>query len=240
MKQYVLDEPAAAPPPQADPMQALSLPRSRWWRSLVLVLLLEPVALAILYMLLNGGATPRRAETVNGVAYMAAFSFPRDAAPAPGAGDARSEPPPRIAREHGRYVIELHATPLDEALALLTQATGARIAGRDIFSGSSLQLTRSAVAASPRDAWQAVFGDVANFAIACAGSACEVRFVSLVRPDAQRPSPAMPVQAQDEEGVAGLQGSAVAAQPPVALAPVAAQSAAIASTESAEPAMPDN
>ena len=40
-------------------------------------------------------------------------------------------------------------------------------------------------AMSPNTACHASRGDVANFAIACAGSACEVRFVSLVKPGAR-------------------------------------------------------
>ena len=34
-----------------------------------------------------------------------------------------------------------------------------------------------------------MFGDVANFAISCAGSACDVRFVSLAKPGAPVPGP---------------------------------------------------
>ena len=72
---------------------------------------------------------------------------------------------------------------------MLARATKARVAGGAVLADSPVRLTRSVVAASPREAWQAVFGDVANFAIACSGSACEVRFVSLAKPGAPVPRP---------------------------------------------------
>jgi len=84
-------------------------------------------------------------------------------------------------------------------MEMLAQATKARVAGSNIFSGSALRLTRSVVAATPREAWQAVFGDVANFAIACAGSACEVRFVSLAKPGAPVLASGAPVRGPDAE-----------------------------------------
>jgi hypothetical protein len=184
MKQYVLDEPmTAAPPPPAE-SQGLALMQPGWWRWFLLALLLEPVALALLYLALNGtpGASP--AAPSQGVAYVASFSFPRqaDAARAPANAQAVAAPVSRVQQQRGRYLVELHDEAPAAALAMLAQATKARVAGSDVLIASPLRLTRSLVAASPREAWQAVFGDVANFAIACAGSACEVRFVSLLKP----------------------------------------------------------
>jgi hypothetical protein len=142
------------------------------------------------------------------------------------AAEAPAAPAPasRISQERGRYVVELHDEALAPALAMLAQATKARVGGSNIFIGSPLRLTRSAVAATPREAWQAVFGDVANFAIACAGGACEVRFVSLLKngvpiapPDSQQgefsftPPAAAPALAQPAQAPVG----AAAAQPMV-------------------------
>jgi len=188
MKQYVLDEPmAAATPPPAEP-QAPSLRQPGWWRWLVLAIVLEVVALAVLYVALNGVPGTSRAEPSRGIAYVAAFSFPREAeAQAPVRTLAPEPAVSRIRRERGRYLVELHDEQPAAALDMLAQATKARVAGSGIFNGSALRLTRSVVATSPREAWQAVFGDVANFAVACAGSACEVRFVSLAKPGASVP-----------------------------------------------------
>jgi hypothetical protein len=188
MKQYVLDEPApVAPLPVASPAPSLNYPGR--WRWFLLALLLEPIALAALYLGLSGNwsrATPSPAPT-NTVAYAASFSFPRQAEPAlaePAVAEPRVS---RILQERGRYVVDLHDAEPGPALAMLTQATKARVAGSDIFIGSTLRLTRSALAATPREAWQAVFGDVANFAIACVGNACEVRFVSIAKPGSPVP-----------------------------------------------------
>jgi hypothetical protein len=76
------------------------------------------------------------------------------------------EPGPSGARTH---LVDLHDEAPAAALAMLAEATKARVAGTAIFSGSALRLTRSVVATSPHEAWQAVFGEVANFAVACAG-----------------------------------------------------------------------
>jgi len=188
MKQYVLDEPVAAAPPPVEP-RARSLTEPGWWRWLLLAIPLEAVALAILYVALNGipGSSPDAPS--RGVAYVASFSFPREAQAARAPAQAAEVPVSRIRQERGRYVVELHDEAPAAALAMLAEATKAHVAGSRIFSGSALRLTRSVVATSPREAWQAVFGDVANFAIACAGSACEVRFVSLAKPGAPAPRP---------------------------------------------------
>jgi len=188
MKQYVLDEPVVAAPPPVQP-QALSLTPPGWWRWLVLAILLEAVALAILYVALNGVPGASRADPSPGIAYAASFSFPREAEAAQAPAHAAEAPVSRIRQERGRYVVDLHDEAPAAALAMLAEATKSRVAGSAIFGGSALRLTRSVVATSPREAWQAVFGDVANFAIACAGSACEVRFVSLARPGAPVPGP---------------------------------------------------
>jgi len=190
MKQYVLDEPVAAAPPPVEP-RARSLTQPGWWRWLLLAILLEAVALAVLYVALNGVPGARGAEPSPGIAYVASFSFPREPDAAQGA--VRAQPAvarvSRVRQERGRYVVDLHDEAPAAALAMLAEATKAHVAGSRIFSGSALRLTRSVVATSPREAWQAVFGDVANFAIACAGSACEVRFVSLAKPGAPVPRP---------------------------------------------------
>ena len=189
MKQYVLDEPMGAAPLSAEP-QAMSLAQPGWWRWLLLAIPLEAVALAILYVALNG-VPDSSPGAPSGVAYVASFSFPREAESAQAAVplSPAAAPVSRIHRERGGYVVELHGESPAAALAMLAEATKSSVAGSRIFAGSSLRLTRSVVASSPREAWQAVFGDVANFAIACAGSACEVRFVSLAKPGAPVPGP---------------------------------------------------
>ena len=199
MKQYVLDEPVAAAPLPVEP-RARSLTQPGWWRWLLLAILLEVVALAVLYVALNGvpGSSPDAPS--RGVAYVASFSFPREAQAAQAPAQAAEAPVSRVRQERGRYVVDLHNEAPAAALAMLAEATKAHVAGSGIFSGSALRLTRSVVATSPREAWQAVFGDVANFAIACAGSACEVRFVSLAKPGAPVPRPeAMQAELSDTD-----------------------------------------
>jgi hypothetical protein len=212
MKQYVLEEPVAAAAPPVEP-QALPRMQPGWWRWLVLAILLEAVALAILYVALNGVPGARRAEPSPGIAYVASFSFPREAEAAQASAHAQPAEAAvsRIRQEHGRYLVDLHDEAPAAAMEMLAQATKARVAGTNIFSGSALRLTRSVVATSPREAWQAVFGDVANFAIACTGSACEVRFVSLAKSGATVP------------GSASLQGGFSRAEPAItpAVAPPA-------------------
>ena|SRR5436190_16297205 len=216
MKQYVLDEPLAAAPPAQDGLPALSPRQPGWWRWLVLAIVLEAVALATLYVALNGVPGASSAEPSHGIAYVASFSFPRDAESARSPAQATEAPVSRVRQERGRYLVELHGEAPEQALAMLSEATKSRVAGANIFAGSPLRLTRSAVAATPREAWQAVFGDVANFVVACTGSACDVRFVSLVKPEAHAapvplqqavspialpPEPAPPGRTLDSEGV---------------------------------------
>jgi hypothetical protein len=184
MKQYVLDEPIAGGPLPPAEAHLLALAQPGWWRWLLIAILIEAVALALLAVALNGVPGASAAEPSRGIAYVASFSFPRDAEAAPASAHAQASETPvsRIREERGHYLVELHDESVAGALAMLTKATKARVGGSGIFSGSALRLTRSVVAGSPREAWQAVFGDVANFAIACAGSACDVRFVSLAKP----------------------------------------------------------
>jgi hypothetical protein len=226
MKQYVLDEPVAAAPPSAEP-QALPLTQPGWWRWLVLAILLEAVALALLYVALSGfpGSSPDAPS--RGVAYVASFSFPREAQAVQGPAQAAEAPVSRIRQERGRYVVDLHDEAPAAALAMLAEATKAHVAGSGIFSGSALRLTRSVVATSPREAWQAVFGDIANFAIACAGSACEVRFVSLAKPGAPVPRPeALQAELSDTEPPAIAPTSARPGPVPISHAAASAKAAA--------------
>lgn len=222
MKQYVLEVPTAVvplpgePPAAAPPTvnaDALSLREPGRWRWILLTLLIEPVALAILYLALTGSPDVSQAATSQGVAYIASFSFPREAEAS--AAQVAATPTSSIRQERGQYVVELHDEAPEQALAMLKEATKARVAGSDIFAGSPLRLTRSAAAATPRAAWQVVFGDVANFAVACSGNACEVRFVSLVKPDAQVAGPDSPRRA-----VSPIPAPTAPAQAPQVQAPV--------------------
>jgi hypothetical protein len=243
VKQYVLEEPAAAgaplaADPQSPPVESLPFLWPGWWRSFLLVIVLEPIALAILYVALNGVPSWGGEAPASGVAYVASFSLPRPAEAAPAAPEepAADAAASRIAHERGRYVVELHAQPLGPVLAMLTKATKARVSGGGIFIGSPLLLTRSLVAASPREAWQAVFGDVANFAIACAGSACEVRFVSLLRPGSPEAKQDL-AQAAPAEPVAPATAPEMA--PPAQVAPQQ-EAAAAGANQNGEPAPSEN
>lgn len=237
MKQYVLDEPAAAvPAPTPVEMPAPSLTPPGWWRWLVLALLLEPVALALLYVALNDGPSASAAAPSGGVAYVAAFAFPREAEAAP--AQPTEAPVSRIRQERGRYLVELHGESPAEALAMLAGATKSRVAGTGIFDGSALRLTRSVVATSPREAWQAVFGDVANFAIACAGSACEVRFVSLTQPGAPAPRVESPPREVAEFAPPAPEPAPATAPPPNSS--MARAAAAPPLNENGEPTSSDN
>lgn len=203
MKEYVLDlgprSPTAAMPVAAGSPEApyAGLRRARW-RAIGLVLLIEPIALAALYFALVGGPETGRASSSEGVA---AAAPPRrveraptvPAEPAVVAAPSTKAPiasQGRVTTDRGRYVIDLQAVAPDAAVAMLARATRAKVTGEHIFDGSALRLTHASLEPSPREAWQAVFGDVANFAVACAGGACEVRFVSLVRPATSGQSPA--------------------------------------------------
>ena len=67
MKQYVLDEPMAAGPPPPVEGQTPSLVPPGWWRWLVLAILLEAIALAVLYVAVNGVPGALRAEPSPGI-----------------------------------------------------------------------------------------------------------------------------------------------------------------------------
>ena len=183
MKQYVLDEPILAATEAAQPQRA-SLTQPGWWRWLPLAVVMETVALASLYVALNGLPAASSAAAAPGIAYVASFSFAREPEAALVQAPAAAARVSQVRQERGRYVVELHDEAPERALAMLTEATKSRVAGAHVLAGSPVRLTRSVVATSPREAWQAVFGDVANFVVACAGTACDVRFVSLVTPGA--------------------------------------------------------
>jgi hypothetical protein len=230
MKQYVLDQPiAGAPLPPAE-AHAPAPAQPGWWRWLLMAILIEAVALALLAVALNGVPGASAAEPSRGIAYVASFSFPRDAEAAPASAHTLPAeiPVSRIREERGRYLVDLHDESAAGALAMLTKATKARVAGSAIFSGSPLRLTRSVVAGSPREAWQAVFGDVANFAIACAGNACDVRFVSLAKPGTPSAGPD------------ALQGELSRAEAPTAPAFVPPSQARVDRATAAAPALQDN
>jgi len=234
MKQYVLDEPMAAAPLPAEP-QALSLRQPGWWRWLALAVVLEALALAVLYVALNGVPSASPAAPSPALAYVASFSFPREAEVGQAPAQAKEVPVSGIRQDRGRYVVDLHDESPAGALAMLAEATKARVAGTGIFDGSALRLTRSVVATTPREAWQAVFGDVANFAIACAGSACEVRFVSLAKPGAAVPG-FVPVQ-----GEVARTEPATAPEPAApAPRPVARVGAAAVPPDGSDPTSSDN
>src|SRR5678815_3490611 len=132
MKQYVLDEPVAAAPSPLEPTSR-SLTQPGWWRWLVLAILLEGVALALLYVALNGVPGARRADPSPGIAYVASFSFPREAEAVQPPAQAAEAPVSRISQERGRYVVALHDEALADALAMLARATNARVSGNAIF-----------------------------------------------------------------------------------------------------------
>jgi hypothetical protein len=62
-----------------------------------------------------------------------------------------------------------------------------RVLGGDALLQHPAPLSASAVTVSPVAAWQSVFGDIANFAVSCAGKACVVHFVAAAAPAASRP-----------------------------------------------------
>lgn len=188
-----------------------------WWRPFLLVILLEPVVLAILYFALGSDSSEREAASRNVIPPGASVAFAREPAPTPmpapvaGVEATAAARPDRVVHEGGRYVIELQAAELAPTLAMLSSATKARVTGSDIFEGGPLRLTRSAVASSPREAWQAVFGDIANLTIVCSGSACDVRFISLVAPGS---APAVARQERDVADVATASRHGAAAEAP--------------------------
>ena len=192
MKEYVLDTPMARDAPAA-PAGAPAggyvppiAPSS--WPSLMWLLILEPVALALLYVVLIGFPGRSQASLDNAPVYVAAFSFPKEAEAQAGS-EAPVLPENRITHQHGRYRVELHGAPVSSALTMLSEATAATVTGSTALAGNGALITKVFETSSPVDAWQAVFGGVANFAIACNKGACAVRFVAPADPAAPRASP---------------------------------------------------
>ena len=193
MKQYVLDESPSADassPEDVATVQRPTLPPQPWpWRALLVLAIVEPLALGALYLALGADAHPRaRAEPSTGPATIAAFAFPaqpgQTGAAATTTADASSGES-RIAFERGRYVIDLRSTDIGPALAMLADATKATVRGADALAREPRQLSRSAVVATPAEAWQAVLGDVANFAISCTQKGCAVFVAAVAKADAR-------------------------------------------------------
>ena len=201
-------------------------PARSYRRSIVLVIVLGALALAFSYVALIGffGAEPsfdrdrgrirpdvrvRHADAGAGAAQTQtqARTQAQHANMQPAQADVVEQEaevaPSRITREHGRYLIELHSTAIGPALDMLTKATGATVHGSDVLAGNAARITRTVATDSALEAWQAVFGGVANFAATCSHGACAVRFVPSVAPSpatmmARTPPPAAIVQAADE------------------------------------------
>jgi hypothetical protein len=195
MKEYVLDEPPspdASSPEGVPTVQRPTLPPQPWpWRALLVLAIVEPLALCGLYLALSADAHPRAlAEPAAGPATIAAFAFPAPpgqtgaGAAAATAADASSGGG-RIAFERGKYVIDLRSTDIAPALAMLADATKATVHGANVLSREPMQLSRSAVVATPAEAWQAVLGDVANFAISCTQKGCAVFVSAVAKADAK-------------------------------------------------------
>ena len=216
MKEYVLDVPEPVAAPAQPDAPELGPPPSRFsWRScrsIVLLIVLESIALALLYVALIG--FPASQVSAEGAPVAAAEPALPMATPAPPQELVPADPlpqaevvaqvdaaPSRIVRERGHYVIELHSAGVEAALEMLTKATGATVRGSDVVLGKSVRITRTVTTDSPLEAWQAVFGGVVNFAASCTRAACDVRFV----PSADTaPAVALPRMAS---GAAAEQGS---------------------------------
>ena len=175
MKRYVLDEPAPEAPP---PAVEAAPPRRAWpWRALLALAVVEPLALGALYVALSGDAMAPAQSASAEPATIAAFAFaapphsPAGVAAVAGEGRPKAS---RIAFERGKYVIDLRAADVGPALAMLAEATRATVHGGDVLLREATTLSRAAVASTPAEAWQAVFGDVANFAVSCTARGCAV------------------------------------------------------------------
>jgi hypothetical protein len=181
MKEYVLDTPSALEPPAA----AAATPADDYvppiapssWPSLMWLLLLEPLALALLYLALVGFPGRSQASLETAPVYVAAFAYPK-AAEAQAVSEVPAAPESSITQKHGRYVVDLHGATVTSALAMLSEVTGATVTGSDALSANAALVTKVFETTSPVEAWQTVFGGVANFAIACNKGACAVRFVA--------------------------------------------------------------
>jgi hypothetical protein len=152
------------------------------WRSLALLIVLESLALALLYVVLVGWPASSPAMVESPVVLGAPLSSSAKTVPEPQPPTevVALEPelrPSSITREHGRYVIELHSAALGPALAMLVRATGATVRGEDVLAGNSARITTTVKADSPLEAWQAVFGGVVNFAASCTALARSLRSI---------------------------------------------------------------
>ena len=184
MKQYVLDEPApvlaSAPPSEAD-----RAPTRRWpWRALLVLAVVEPLALGALYLALNADTAPVGRQAPPTPAHVAGLEFappPKPAAVAATAAAEISTEASRVAFERGQYVIDLRSADVGPALAMLAKATRATVHGGELLLADSTRLSRSAVASTPVEAWQAVFGNVANYAISCTQRGCAVWIAALTK-----------------------------------------------------------
>ena len=117
--------------------------------------------------------------------------------------------PSSVVRRNGKFVIELHAVEPGTALAMLSKATGMTVLGADALLQHPAPVSASLIAPSPVAAWQSVFGDVANFAVSCAGAkACVVHFVAAAAPGASQATISPPPMNSDF-------GAAPAAAPPL-------------------------
>ena len=204
MKQYVLDESPSADassPEDVATVQRPTLPPQPWpWRALLVLAIVEPLALgAATRMRIGIEREVEPAEPSTGPATIAAFALPatpgQGAAAAAGTAADAQDGESRIAFEHGKYVIHLRATDIGPALAMLADATKATVRGAEVLSRQPTQLSRSAVVATPAEAWQAVLGDVANFAISCTQKGCAVFVTAVAKDDARsdaRPAPLAP------------------------------------------------
>ena len=238
MKQYVLDEPA--PEPAAPAVEAGLPPRRRWpWRALLLLAVVEPLALGALYLALSADAGPvARSAQGEATTYGGFEPMPparqREVAAAL-VDEARPEAS-RIAFERGRYVIDLRAADVAPALAMLAQATRATVHGGDVLLRDATRLSRTAVAATPAEAWQAVFGDVASFAVSCTPRGCAVWVAALAGKAATASPTAMAGAAAVAPAAAGDDVTASEddpSSPAVAKATVAARVAAPAAEPNA-------
>jgi hypothetical protein len=189
MKEYVLDQLAPGEgelsPPRPLDDGYVPPPARTSWRTIALLIVLETLALGLLYVVMIGFPAPTQASVESQTAYVAPIAPPAPVAPdpqAPPVAEVAPPPPSRISREHGRYLIDLHGAEVGSVLAMLTQATGATVRGADVLAGNASRITRTVETDSPLEAWQAVFGGVANFAATCNKAACAVRFVPASGP----------------------------------------------------------
>ena len=190
MKEYVIDDrrPEAAATSNPDPSPSAFGPDSLppWLRPLLLLAALEAMAFATFW--LASSPAPRSGVVAgNEIAYVAAFDAaapqtaartgpPGGAAPADAAGGTD-----KIARTRGGYSIQLHSANPIKVLEMLSEATTATVRGGEVLDPQQA-ITRTLVAKSPLEAWRAIFGDVANFAVTCSANACAVRFASTGKP----------------------------------------------------------